>query len=34
VFVDNRAETVEGDVTLEAALHSVVDAALLRGGSR
>ena len=34
VFVDNRAETVEGHVTLEAALRSVVDAALVRGGSR
>ena len=34
VFVDNRAETVEGDVDLEAALGSVVETALRRGGNR
>ena len=34
VFVDNRAETIEGDIDLEAALRSVVGTALRRGEHR
>jgi cyclic 2,3-diphosphoglycerate synthase len=34
VFVDNRAETIEGDIDLEAQLRSVVEAALRRGEHR